>query len=152
MMHMCPAGYFGSPLSTSVASYAESVAFRGAFFIDDPEGQRWELGLELLGQGKLIVLRDIGLRLEGESTLAVVIPSSWLPQNVTDATAREDLQRGRRVVEELICANPEFASLVAEREISYELVDDYDTGYVLLGTPSSSGEVRWAVNISQYGS
>jgi hypothetical protein len=60
---MCPAGYFGSPLSPS---YAETVAFRGAFFIDDPEGQRWELGLELLGQGKLIVLRNIGLRLEGD--------------------------------------------------------------------------------------
>jgi hypothetical protein len=69
--------------------------------------------------------------------------SAWSdPSRVTEEVARGELARAQANVEELF-ADPAFKQLVADRELRYQLVNDYDTGRILLCTLRDGG-LDWA--------
>ena len=87
--------------------------------------------LDLLRKGHIFVFADIGFSLVGESLL-VQVASSWQFQNVTEETARRDLDRAQSVLADLKRASAEFATLTDSLRPTYELVDDPGMGPVLL--------------------
>lgn len=116
--------------------------------IDDAEGPRWRVALDLLAASgsETVVYQGIGLwsgrdrngRPDPENFTAAV-PSSWRMDNVTEATAREDLDRARGTLGGLREASPEFDAVVGSRFIEYVLVDDYGMGAVHLAAWGSDG-------------
>jgi hypothetical protein len=121
---------------------------RDLFRLDEPGGERWELALDLLGQGTAIVISDVGISLDERSLLRVFVNSSWQLENLTKQSAEEDLARARRVVARLLAADPRFADLAADRRHVYELQQDYGNGSVLLCT-LRDGELHWAPGVQK---
>ena len=121
--------------------------------VEEASGQRWKAALEILAEGGYIVWRGIGLTLRahidrGRSRIGprlfVRVFTALEPAEVSPARAEAELRRAQGELEELKAESPEFASLVAGRPLSYELLHDYGMGAVLLATWSEDGfEYRW---------
>jgi hypothetical protein len=119
------------------------MAFRGRFRVDEPRGQRWALALEQLATGDPVVIRGVSLWLDQPGVVRVEAASAWSdPSQVTEEVARRELARAQANVEELL-GDPAFKQLVADRELRYELVNDYETGSILLCTLRNGG-LDWA--------
>jgi hypothetical protein len=116
---------------------------RGAFVIEELSGPRFELAMERLRNGQSFELQDVALRLEKTGALVCVVDSSWGIENITLATATNDLRAGEATVDLLLQSSPAFAATVQERPVRYELVEDYGGGSVLIC--SKVGDVvTWA--------
>jgi hypothetical protein len=108
--------------------------FRGRFRVDDFEGERGEVALELLGGGESVVVGDRICLTCTEGRLLVEVASAWhsvaaITQEVADA----ELRAAHETVDGLL-NDPAFAKVVGNRERQFELVIDYDTGSVLVAT------------------
>lgn len=111
------------------------------FHVDEPSGQRWQRALELLttADAETVLYRGIGLwngrdrggRPSPEAFTAAV-QSSWGIDFVTEAGAREDLDRASATLTQLRDASREFDAVVGCRAIEYVLLDDYGMGAIHL--------------------
>jgi hypothetical protein len=111
--------------------------------VDGPSGDRWELAVDLLERGETIAVAGVGLSLRGAEEFLVEVPSTWRgPDQVTEESARADLLRGVSIVD-VARTDGRFSELLAGRRITAELIDDYDTGAVLIAT-LRDGDVIWA--------
>jgi hypothetical protein len=115
----------------------EDYLWGEALAVDEASGQRWRAALEILADGGYIVWRGIGLTLrthigKGRSRvgpgLFVRVFSAWDPEHTTSSRAEAELRRAQAALEELKGESPEFAALVADRPISYDLIYDYGKG------------------------
>jgi hypothetical protein len=121
-----------------------------ALRIDVVDGPNWQAALELLRDGHVIVYQGVGLELTDVSEpsrvtlnpLTARIATQWELGNLTKSRALADLSRGQAIVQALIADNSYIRQLVDDRGLRYELVDDYDTGAILLAT-LTSGVIEW---------
>jgi hypothetical protein len=119
------------------------------FHIDAPEGDRWQLALELLttpdGE-ETVVYRGIGLwngrergGRQNDAAFTAAVLSTWDLDQATEATARQDLERARGTLTELRENSREFDAMVAGRSIEYVLIYDYGMGGVHLAVLGPQG-------------
>ena len=124
-----------------------------ALRVDVVDGPNWRAALELLRDGHVIVHRGVGLQLAdfsgpGRVTVDPLTPvtariaTQWELGNLTKSRALADLSTGQAIVQALIADSSDLRELVEDRGLRYELIDDYDTGAILLAT-LSSGVVEW---------
>jgi hypothetical protein len=105
---------------------------KGVFALDEPSGPRWELALDLLRRGEPFSLGVVTFRRISDDVVEAAVASTWQPQNVTEARARDDLETARRRTEALLARDASFRAVVGPSRIEYVLVDDYETGSVAI--------------------
>ncbi len=124
------------------------------FHVDEASGSRWQLALELLTTpgAETVMYRGIGLwngrdrsGRPDPACFTAAIQSSWGMERVTEATARDDLERARSTIADLRAESPEFDDIVGERVIQYLLLDDYGMGAVHLAVLGPQG-LEWLRN------
>jgi hypothetical protein len=105
----------------------------------------------MLRDGQYAVFRGVGLTLvanvgkRGEKTLGPVVArlqARWLPENLTRERALTSFLEGQDVIDGLITESPDIRELIQSRGLVYELMDDYETGSVLIAT-MTSGTLEW---------
>jgi hypothetical protein len=121
---------------------------RGAFDVDQPTGERWNLALEVLERGESAVSVG-GLNLYraagapgADRRLQVEIRATATPEGLTQARAEKDVAAGLSQLDELR-SDERFAALVAEHGVAVEYVTDYDTGRTALAAVAANGSVVW---------
>lgn len=126
------------------APILRDVAFRGRLRIDEPTGPRWALALERLVALDPVVVRGASLSLDEPGVIRVEVASAWSdPKRITAAVARAELARAKQTVDDILMGDAAFRAVVRNREPRYELVNDYETGRVLVCT-LSDGHLSWA--------
>lgn len=110
------------------------------FTVEEPEGERWDLALELLREGTSVRFRDLVLE-RREHELHVSVISRY--HEPTEAAARAQIDAARQTLDALVSASPGFAAVVGSRTLSFELVNDYGMGAVRLCYVDARGEVQW---------
>lgn len=118
---------------------------RGVFTVDEPSGQRWELALDLLRNGDAFALGRVTFRRIADDVIEAAVASSWLPENLTEAKAREDLEPVREQTEALHAGDAAFRAVVGTSQIDYVLVDDYDIGSIAL-CRLTGPEIEWLID------
>lgn len=120
-----------------------AVTFRGGFRVDAVDDERWRLAVDVLGDGELVVLADIGLRVTPGRVTATAV-SAWSdPERISALDAHQDLSRAARTLHAAIESSPEFGALVADRDERLEVVVDYESGQALVAS-SEAGQEAWA--------
>lgn len=120
---------------------------RGALWVDEPEGPRWELGLELLADGENVVCMGLGLTLASESLpgprqtepLLTVRVQTNRADSLTAEHALAELENAEAGLNEIRRRSAAFSALVANRQTLFELIDDYGMGAVRLAFKDASG-------------
>ena len=115
------------------------MPFRGALRVEDFDGDRGHLALERLHAGHLVVVRDLGLRLD-DGGLVVTMASAWsaVPES-DDVRVNGELDEAETHWRALIAAVPAARALCDSRNVTLELVLDYETGSVLLARRALDG-------------
>lgn len=119
---------------------------RGALRIDEPSGPRFDLALERFAAGQPFEFHDVAFHRDRNGTVYCRIDSSWALENVTPATAAQDLGKAEATLRELVAASVGFASAVECRQIRYELISDYGMGAVLICWRAEN-QVTWAAGL-----
>ena len=121
---------------------------RDTFSVDEPEGPRWNIALELLADGRPVRCMGLGLTLARGILGHPVLPGSALTcalqtrhnsSSLTAEKAEAEIDNAEAGVTEIRERSPEFARLVSGRPIVYELLDDYGMGAVRLAFKDRSG-------------
>lgn len=116
---------------------------RRGLFIDVTSGTRFDLAMERFLSGDTIAFRDIALRIEADGSVHCIVESSWRAENVTLASASDDLAAGDAHLHYLMEASPVFRDAVCGRPVAVDLVEDYGMGSVLICT-KRDGRLDWA--------
>jgi hypothetical protein len=103
--------------------------------ITDAKSDRIELAMERFFQRTdSISLGRVGIAIWPDGHLEVSVASEWLPENVTEQTARADFAHAQQMSEHILTQlGSEFRRRVAELPRRYFLIDDYGNGSVALG-------------------
>jgi hypothetical protein len=115
---------------------------RGVFALDEPTGPRWELALEVLGRGDAVALGHITLRRTGARSVEAAVASAWLPENLTEDRALAELSEARTRIERLRASDNRFSNFLGDSTLAFVLVDDYDTGSIVLCQETTTG-LEW---------
>jgi hypothetical protein len=119
--------------------------------VDDVDGPNWGAAIAMLRDGQYAAFRGVGLMLvanvgkRGEKTLGAVVArlqARWLPENLTRERALTSFLEGQDVIDGLITESPDIRELIQGRGLVYQLMDDYETGSVLIAT-MTSGTLEW---------
>jgi hypothetical protein len=92
------------------------------FSVDDPQGQRFEMALQSLRDGRPITYRGVSISLHDSKLLDCGVITQWAPANVTEAIARAEMLSGKQTIDALVAESPSFARLVAGREMRLSLI------------------------------
>jgi hypothetical protein len=123
------------------------IVRKDALWVDEPDGPRWALALELLGGGEYVVCMGLGLTLASETspeprrlgrTLKVRVQTRR-PDSMSADHARTEIQNAEAGLDEIRQRSPAFAALVGDREPLFELIDDYGMGAVRLAFKDRTG-------------
>jgi hypothetical protein len=117
---------------------------RGVFEANEATGERWRVALDLLRSGKAFSLGGVTFRRVDGDTVEAAVASRWLPENLTEAYATDDLESAQTSVQSLLADDEEFRDVVGGSSIDYVLVDDYDIGSIALCRLSDDG-LEWLV-------
>ena len=120
---------------------------KDALWVDEPDGPRWALALELLERGEYVVCMGLGMTLATEThphprqlgNLLKVRVQTDRPDSLTSDHAIGEIQNAEVGLEEICQRSPAFAALVADRSKLFELIDDYGMGAVRLAYKDASG-------------
>jgi len=119
-----------------------------ALRVDETNGQRWQAALALLAEGGYIVWRGIGLTFRTQavgdfpavgSKLWVRVETALDPDHMTPTRAEAELRTAQGNIAELAGDSKEFAELISNHPIAYELLYDYGMGAVRLATWTAEG-------------
>ena len=116
--------------------------FRDLLHVEEPSGERWELALDQLRQGRTIVFRGAAISVTGR-TLIVEVPTTHAPASIEARYADRLLDGAEVEVAALLEASPEFADLVQDLPLVVRLIHDYHTGSLLV-CQRRDGELVWA--------
>lgn len=125
---------------------------RADIAVEEPSGPRWEAAVEMLGEGAMVRLGSLLLYLERDKAgrpsqdgaLIVEIPvTAWhgLTRERQERLAAARFEEAREHVGAVVEGDAGLRSVVADREITFELVDDYGNGAVRLAT-LEEGQVK----------
>lgn len=113
------------------------------FVVEKAQGKRWNVALEILGDGKPFVYQGIVFSLDkNEKTLSCGITVDAVsPMNITEDMALKEYELAKRIVDELIKSSQDFKTLIANCKIEFSILHDYGTGVVELFSVED-GKVR----------
>src|SRR5919198_4496543 len=95
----------------------------------EPHGQRFEVALELLREGRSFIFDGVRFSLTPDGLLVVAIESSyWPPDNMNEQTALSDLERAKSVADYLARENPSFAEIYRKHRHLFILLNYYGHG------------------------
>jgi hypothetical protein len=101
--------------------------------ITDATPDRMKAAIELFLQGvDSIELDRVCIAIWRDGHLEISVQSEWLPENVTEQTARADLAHARQVFDYVADLSPEFRRRIASMPRRYCVMDDYGMGSVAL--------------------
>ena len=100
--------------------------------ITDASADRTKLAMERFLEGHSIAFDRVVFFHGADGSLHVSVASQWLPDNVTEQTARNDLNHAKQVMMHLSEISAEFRQQVASLPHRYSVVNDYGTGAVEL--------------------
>jgi hypothetical protein len=111
----------------------------------EPLGQRFEAALELLLEGHSFTFDGVHFSLSSDDLLVVSIQSSyWPPQNITEQTALNDLQRAKNIADYLAGESASFAKIIRNRQRLFLLLNYYGHGGGVEWARLVNGRVIWA--------
>jgi hypothetical protein len=118
--------------------------------VDEPSGERWELALDLLREGRESVRIGV-LRLARQTSgpapdgrIHVSIDATNGPEFTTRDGATAEIERGRSQLDALLTADNRLANLVALHGIAgCDYIYDYGMGSVVIATVDNHGAVTW---------
>jgi len=125
--------------------------------VETTEGVRWEVALDLLAGGGVVVYRGVGMTLSealphGRSRIGdvfrVEVRSTW--ERMTQDRARADLAGAHEVVRELFQSRAEFALIVAERPALFEIVGGDEKGWFTVATETDD-VLKWSPGFGPQG-
>src|SRR6185436_16432094 len=109
--------------------------------VDDPEGPRFELALDLLRDSGWMSFRDLYISIR-EGRLDVRLESSWSPDQTDPERATRDISRARQNIQALRQVSARFASLTDGLPERFALFYGYGMGEVEI-CEEVDGEIRW---------
>ena len=117
----------------------------------EPHGQRLEVALELLREGRsFFTFNGVRFSLSSGGLLVVAIESSyWPPDNMNEQTALSDLQRAKSVADYLARENPSFDAIYRKHPPLFILLNYYGHGGEMEAARLVDGEVVWAKGMPQ---
>ena len=116
---------------------------RRGLSVDDVAGARFDLAMERFGSGETFEFREVAFHRTADGVVHCVVESSWQAENVTSATATDDLDEGEAALRYLVEASAEFRAAVGDRPVSFDLVEDYGMGSILICS-RRAGVMEWA--------
>ena len=105
--------------------------FRDHLHVDETEGERFDLFLDLLASGEVVVFQGIALAIRN-GTLEVDVPSSQRSGRVSEEQARRELDAAAVTIETLAQSSQRFHSVAEHLPRRLILIDDYGNGAVAL--------------------
>jgi len=111
----------------------------GSFEVEALSGPRFAQALKLFDEGRSFIFEGVSFAARGKLVECCVL-SSWT--RPTKQAALAELDRGERVLAEVVTNSPEFASRVRGRARVFLLVMDTGMSSVVLAE-RRDGEVRW---------
>lgn len=112
---------------------------------EEPTGRRAQVALELLTEGRRIVFRRLGLQVAPSGELECTVWVESAPETLDAPTAQREFSIGKATLEELLAGSKSFASALADRPISWELLFDYGGGAIRLCRLDRTGTLVWAI-------
>ena len=121
---------------------------RGAFTVDEPLGQRWDLALDLLSAGpdlialgpNLLLYRDTGgPRSDGQIHIEVVATS----RQELRVEAQSEVDVSRALVRRLAEDDQRFGSLLRQFGVIWDYVSDEETTRIALASIGEDGALIW---------
>jgi hypothetical protein len=100
--------------------------------VTDATPNRIKVAMERFLEGHSVVFDRVAFFHGPDALLHVSVASQWLPENVTEQTARNDLNHAKQVMMHLAEMSGAFRERVASLAHRYSVVDDYGTGAVEL--------------------
>ena len=100
--------------------------------VTQTHGPRFDLALERFREGHAFTFDRVGFLLASDGAFELLVPTSWLPENVTEQTASRDFERASQLADSLVDSSPEFAAIVGHRTRRVILLNDYGMGAVEL--------------------
>jgi hypothetical protein len=101
--------------------------------ITDATPDRMRAAVELFLEGvDAIELGRVCIAIRRDGQVEVSVQSEWLPENVTEQTARADLSHAQQVFDYVADFSPEFRRRVASLPRRYCVIEDYGMGSVAL--------------------
>ena len=110
----------------------------------DFQSARAKLALERLLEGHALQFERLSISLGPEGQTVVSVASHWRAENLNEALAEGEIGSARNRFGELLAAWPELGSALRSRQVTFELVDDYGTGTVLICTRRDDGSLQWS--------
>lgn len=92
-----------------------------------------------------VLARTVTFRRIADDAIEAAVASSWLPENLTEARAREDLEPVRQQTEALHAGDAAFRAVIGTSRIDYVLVDDYDIGSIAL-CRLAGPDIEWLID------
>lgn len=96
----------------------------GIINVETLTGPRFTTALELLREGGGFRFESVTFRLEPTGILRCIVESSWGPENVSRATAENDIAFAEKVLRRVQCESPDFVASTAGAVCRFELVHD----------------------------
>ncbi len=97
--------------------------------IDDIDTPRFNMALDLFGEGHMLSFDGVDLFLESKEVLRAYVQSSWQIANMSEERAMRDFEDARRKLDYLMTSR-RFSDLIGGRRTEMDLVDNYGTGTV----------------------
>lgn len=121
---------------------------KGGLTVEEPEGPRWDLALDLIENGTEFVILRRGLVVSREASgpvhLAVVIASGNDP--IVREGAQATIDASREIVDQVAGKDERFSSMLARFGSLWEVVTDDGSGTIQLATTGDDGNLIWAVS------
>ena len=116
----------------------------------EPHGQRFEVALELLREGRSFTFDGVRFSLTPDGLLVVATGSSyWPPDNMTEQTALSDLHRAKNVADYLARENSSFAAIYQKHRHLFLLLNYYGHGGGMEAARLVDDRVVWAKGMPQ---
>lgn len=115
--------------------------------ITETTGKRFELAMELLGEGNSVTFEDVSFRIISPTTLLIQLESSWQLDRITHESAIKDIESAHSTMKYLCNESSRFNELVSGKEIETVLFLGYGMGEVEICTEKDSN-IEWAKGIS----
>ena len=137
----------GGQFGTSGAPRQSGIMgpMKGALTVDEPQGERWDLALDLLSNGPDLIAIGPEVLLHRET--AGPDPDGLIHIGVVANAPREraqsEVDAARGFVAHLAYKDERFGSLLRQFGVTWEYVEDGGTLTVTLAKVSDAGELVW---------
>jgi hypothetical protein len=114
---------------------------RDSMDVTDATASRFDEGIDQFLSGSTLCYFDVAFQLSGKSLL-VHSYSKWLPENTTEALAKERILRAKNVLADLIARDDRVRNAIEEAQIEHWFC--FDTGKAGIAMAKEvDGQFEW---------